>query len=155
MFQGLDDRAAARHEQHLCQLDELATKELEMLIDGSDESASGQAGDDEVDIMDMVSVHMGSLELKSKGGNGEDESDNVEDKLVEEDSTKLKVKGKGQAERKPKCRRVPQPVCLSRRFGRVRRAVTRLLNHSRCAISFSKIINCCLHILGHQSLQDM
>ena len=34
----------------LQQLNELAAKELDMLIDGSDESVSGQAGDDEADI---------------------------------------------------------------------------------------------------------
>jgi hypothetical protein len=97
MFRGLDDNAAARHEQCLCQLDELAAKELEMLIDGSDESTSGQASDNEADIADMVSVHMGGSELESEGGNGENEED-------EEDSPKLKVKGKGQAKKQAKVR---------------------------------------------------
>jgi hypothetical protein len=49
--------------------------------------------------VDMVSVHMGSLELESKGGDGEDELDDVEDELVEEDSPKPKAKGKGRVKK--------------------------------------------------------
>jgi hypothetical protein len=101
VFQGLDDRVAAGCEKHLCHLNELAAKELEMLIDGSDESTSGQVGDDKADVTDMVSVRMGGLEPKSKGGK-EEESDDAEDELAEEDSSKPKAKGKGRAKRMPK-----------------------------------------------------
>jgi hypothetical protein len=90
---------AAGHEQCLHKLDELAAKKLKMLINGLDESASGQVGDNKVDVVDIVSVHMGGLERESAGGDGEeeDESDGIkdDDKLVEKDSPKSKVKDKG------------------------------------------------------------
>jgi hypothetical protein len=105
LFQGFNDHVAARHEQRLRKIDELAAKELDMLIDGSDESASGEVSADKVDVADMVSVHMGGSEPESEGRDGGDESDNVveikddDDELVEEDSPKLKAKGKSWAKK--------------------------------------------------------
>ena len=110
LFQGLDDRAAAGRKQRLRKIDELAAKELDMLINGSDESASREVGADEVDVADMVSVRMGGSEHESEGREGGNESDDVveieddDDELVEEDSPKPKAKGKSRAKKGAKVR---------------------------------------------------
>jgi hypothetical protein len=97
LFRDFEDCVAAGCKTRLWRLDKLAAKELDMLIDGSDESVSGQAGDNEADVAEMMSVHMGGSEPESMGSDEDEESDNTEDKLVGKDSSKLKVKGKGRA----------------------------------------------------------
>jgi hypothetical protein len=97
LFQDLEDRVAAGRKTHLRWLNELTAKELNMLIDRSDESASGQAGDDEADVTDMVSVRMGGSEPESMGSDKDKESGDAKDELVDEDNSKPKVKGKGRA----------------------------------------------------------
>jgi hypothetical protein len=102
LFQDFEDHVAAGCETRLRRLDELAAKELDMLIDGSDESVSGQAGDDEVDVAEMMSVRMGESEPESTGSNEDEELDDAEDELVGEDSSKPKAKGKGRVKTAPK-----------------------------------------------------
>jgi hypothetical protein len=113
VFRGLDDRAAAGREQRLRKIDELAAKELDMLIDGSDESASGEVGADEADVADMVSVRMGSGS-ESEGRDGSDEEED-DDEIIEVDTepetrSKASTKGKGKAAAKEKIpvEKVPQ-----------------------------------------------
>jgi len=95
LFRDFEDRAAAGREARLRRLDELAAKELDMLIDGSDGSVSGKAGDDEADVAEMMSARTGESEPESASSDEDEESDDAEDELVGEDSAKPKAKGKG------------------------------------------------------------
>jgi len=102
LFRDFEDRAAAGCETRLQRLDKLTTKELDMLIDGLDESVSGKAGDDEVDVAEMMSVRTGESEPESTSSDEDEESDDAEDELVGKDSSKPKAKGKGRAKTAPK-----------------------------------------------------